>query len=147
MESRLPSLFNRFADLECRGSSALYEYLSRRIASDGELLELSSHARVGQPVPNLFFGSVQYLLLKGAEHPLKDYYPSLTDTPLEKEDSFQPFKDFCRTYRSEIIELLLTKLVQTNEVRRCGYLYPNKAEALHSSRFLREPKAVLRGYK
>lgn len=28
-------------------------------------------------------------------------------------------------YREEIITLLQTKLVQTNEVRRCAYLYPS----------------------
>lgn len=39
--------------------------------------------------------------------------------------SFKHFKNFCKLYRDEIISILKTKLVQTNEVRRCTYLYPS----------------------
>lgn len=116
--------FRRFAAEECRGSSGLYEQLSLAIAEDGELLALCSFAKKGQPVPNLLFGAVHYLLLKGSGHELREYYPSLTANPRNKEEAFLPFKDFCRTYREEIISLLQSKLVQTNEVGRCAYLYP-----------------------
>ena len=54
------------------------------------------------------------------------YYSSLVEnvtTNLDK--AFEHFKDFCKEYREEIITLLQTKLVQTNEVRRCAYLYPS----------------------
>ncbi len=37
---------------------------------------------------------------------------------------FPYFKDFCRKYRNEVDDILKTKIVQTNEVRRCAYLYP-----------------------
>lgn len=116
--------FKNFAYRECRGSSELYEYLSLKIADDEELLQLSSYARSGQPTPNLFFGAVHYLLLKGTEHSLKNYYPSVVEFPKDKVDSFPHFRSFCQLYREEIIVILKTKLVQTNEVRRCGYLYP-----------------------
>lgn len=33
------------------------------------------------------------------------------------------FKDFCNVFRDDIIPILKSKLVQTNEVRRCAYLY------------------------
>jgi hypothetical protein len=72
----------------------------------------------------LFFGAVHYLLLKGADHPLKDFYPSIVSNPKSYEDSFEYFKDFCLTHRNEIESILKTKLVQTNEIRRCAYLYP-----------------------
>ncbi|WP_409252952.1 DUF2332 domain-containing protein [Bacillus sp. SCS-153A] len=120
----LSETFNRFAERECRGSSDLYEHLSRRISEDEEILELCGHAREGQPVPNLLLGSVHYLLLKGYQHSLKDYYPSLTRRPKTHEAAFMPFKEFCREYKKEILHLLETKLVQTNEVRRCAYLFP-----------------------
>jgi len=58
-------LFRSFAERECSGTSPLYKYLSLQIAEDEELLKLAAQAHVGQPIPNLFFGSVHYLLLKG----------------------------------------------------------------------------------
>lgn len=111
---------------ECKGSSNLYEYLSLKISEDEEVLTLASHAQSGQPIPNLLLGAVHYLLLKGNDHILQKYYSSLvenSDTKLEQ--SFQHFKDFCQLHREEIIPILQTKLVQTNEVRRCAYLYPS----------------------
>lgn len=120
----LSNRFMAFAEKECRGSSALYEHLSRKIAGDAELLELSSHARKGQPVPNLLLGAVHYLLLKGVDHPLRGFYSSIEQTPRPAEASFPHFKHFCLEHRIQIIELLETKLVQTNEVRRCAYLFP-----------------------
>lgn len=123
-QSQLSVRFKNFADIECKGSSRLYELLSRKIAEDDEILELSSFARIGQPVPNLLLGAVHYLLLKGRDHLLRDYYPSIVPDPKEIEGAFVHFKDFCQIYRDEIISLLKIKLVQTNEVRRCAYLYP-----------------------
>lgn len=117
--------FTNFAQNECHGSSNLYEYLSLQIANDDELLELCSHARIGQPIPNLFFGAVHFLLQKGTNHLLKNYYPSIVEQPLYHESSFLYFKDFCLTHQEEIYSILKTKLVQTNEVRRCAYLYPS----------------------
>ncbi|WP_409270562.1 DUF2332 domain-containing protein [Neobacillus sp. SCS-31] len=116
--------FMAFAEKECKGSSALYEHLSRKIVGDPELLELSSHAKKGQPLPNLLFGAVHYLLLQGADHPLRGFYASIEQTPQPAEASFPYFKDFCLENRMQIIELLETRLVQTNEVRRCAYLFP-----------------------
>lgn len=120
---KLSERFYHFAD-ECKGSSELYEFLSLQIAKDEEVLRLSSYAQTGQPIPNLLFGAVHYLLLQGKKHILREYYSSLVDHPRPIETIFTPFKDFCQTYDKEIIKILQTKLVQTNEVRRCAYLYP-----------------------
>lgn len=122
--TQLSERFKNFSKLECRGSSELYEYLSIEISENDELLELCMNSREGQPVPNLLLGAVHYLLLRGEEHALKEYYPSITKNPREIEDSFVHFKDFCQVYKDEIISLLKSKLVQTNEVRRSAYLYP-----------------------
>lgn len=120
----LSEQFKKFAVRECKESSQLYEFLSLKIAEDEEMLELASYAREGQPVPNLFLGAVHYLLLKGKEHVLKEFYPSIVTNSREVEESYFYFKDFCQLYKEEIISILKTKLVQTNEVRRCSYLYP-----------------------
>ena len=120
----LSQRFTNFAENECKGSSELYEFLASEIAKDEELLEICNNARSGQPVPNLIFGAVQFLLLKGKEHRVKEFYPSLVINPLDHKESFESFKDFCLLNKDEIIHIIQTKLVQTNEVRRCGYLYP-----------------------
>lgn len=116
--------FLTFAEVECKGSSPLYEYLSLQIAKDEEMLALCSNTPKGQPIPNLLFGAVHYLLLKGNEHELKSYYLSLVEQPKDFHDAFTYFKDFCHQYRAEIISILKEKYVQTNEVRRCAYLFP-----------------------
>ncbi|WP_369795192.1 DUF2332 domain-containing protein [Sporosarcina sp. ZBG7A] len=123
--SHLSWSFMNFANMECKGSSELYEFLSLKIAEDAEVLNLCLAVPKGQPVPNLLFGAVHYLLLKGYVHPLKDYYSSVTNPPRKIDnETFSNFKDFCERYREEIISIVESKLVQTNEVRRCGYLYP-----------------------
>lgn len=124
-KTQLSLRFRNFAEIECKGSSDLYEFLSLKISEDDELIELCTESRSGQPVPNLLFGSVHYLLLKGKEHELKQYYPNLTNGHKKvEEETFLCFKDFCLVHKDEIVLILRSKLVQTNEVRRCAYLYP-----------------------
>lgn len=116
--------FVDFSKNECQGSSPLYAALAWGVSTDMDLLELCQYARSGQPIPNLFFGSVHYLLLKGKNHPLKEYYPSIVNQPKDLKDAYPEFKKFCLFHKDEIAYLLKVRLVQTNEVRRCGYLYP-----------------------
>ncbi|MGE7604431.1 DUF2332 domain-containing protein [Peribacillus sp. NPDC097675] len=124
-KSQLSLRFKNFAELECKDSSKLYEFLSVNVSEDDELLELCSEIPSGQPVPNLLLGAVHYLLLKGEEHCLREYYPSINKQARNIDDeTFVYFKGFCKSFREEIVTLLKSKLVQTNEVRRCGYLYP-----------------------
>lgn len=122
--TRIANHFLSFSKKECRESSRLYELLSLQIAKEDELLNLCLMAKKGQPTPNLLFASVHYLLLAGKEHPLKAFYSSMVKTSRDPEDAFPYFIDFCRQHKEEIVHLLKTKSVQTNEVRRCAYLYP-----------------------
>lgn len=117
--------FRRFAIRECRDSSELYEQLALNIAEDEELLRLASAARSNQPIPNLLFGAVHYLLLKGYMHELREFYGSIADRPRNPQHAFPYFRDFCIRYQEDITAMLTSKLVQTNEVRRCAYLYPS----------------------
>ena len=116
--------FEDFAALECEGSSELYKTLSVQIAKDNYLLNLCLHARDGQPIPNLLFGAVHYLLLQGIDHGLKEFYPSVVSEVKRENNPFPLFKDFCIVNTEKIKLILENKLVQTNEVRRCAYLYP-----------------------
>lgn len=120
----LQKTFLTFAELECKGSSELYYELAQKIALDADLLELCQAEKRGQPIPNLLFGAVHYLLLRGSDHPLKQFYPSVVAHPDQTGDAFAAFKEFCLSHQEEIEQLLQTKIVQTNEVRRCAYLYP-----------------------
>lgn len=121
----LSERFRIFAERECKDSSSLYEHLAWDIANDLQLLRLAAHSKPGQPVPNLLLGAVHYLLLSGIEHELAAYYASIVDKPRESSEAINCFRDFCMQNEREIIQLLESKLVQTNEVRRCAYLYPS----------------------
>ncbi|MYL51673.1 DUF2332 family protein [Halobacillus litoralis] len=122
--TRTAERFHDFAVNECEGSSELYKHLSLKVAKDEELLRLCLEAREGQPVPNLFFAAVHDLLLRGANHALASFYQSVTDNPDRERDPFPTFKAFCMENVDAIFHRLQTKRVQTNEVRRCAYLYP-----------------------
>ena len=123
----LSKRFEWFAKYECQNASPLYEQLSLHIARDPEILELAAHAQKGQPVPNLLFGAVQFLLLQGPKDvplPLSAFYRSITPSPSKETDAYPHFRTFCFEHWDEIQALIGTHLVQTNEVRRCACLLP-----------------------
>lgn len=113
-----------FAKNGCRGQSQLYEHLSSSMAEDDRLLEIVRSTPDGQPIPNLILAAVHFLLLGGVEHELANFYPSCVDTPLPADGAFAVFREFCLEHEHPIRELLTTRRVQTNEVRRCAYLFP-----------------------
>lgn len=127
MNQTIRETFLRFAKNECENSSALYETLSYQIAEDEGLIELASFIPEGQPVPNLFFAAIQYLLMNDQDD-VKNYYASFTEIPGPVHEAFPYFKRFALSNQEELKLLFRTKLVQTNEVRRCAYLYPMFAD-------------------
>jgi hypothetical protein len=116
--------FVQFAEQECRGSSRLYEWLAQHVAADPALLSLADGRRAGQRAPNLLFGAVHMLLLKGVDDPLADFYPTVRPGADPDGDPFPLFRAFCRAHTAEIRRLVRTKLGQTNEVGRCTALLP-----------------------
>jgi hypothetical protein len=104
-------------------TSPLYQSLCRTVAQDRAVLELLVQRRPGQQPSYLFFGAVHYLLLGGVQHPLGAYYPSLSGAAAaDPGDAGPALLDFCRVYRDELAELIGTRLVQTNVVRRAAGL-------------------------
>lgn len=110
-------------------TSPLYRSLCPVVAHDPLSLGLLTRRRAGQQPSYLFFGAVHYLLLRGVQHRLRDFYPSVTGGtatgPQEEgpQDAGPVLLDFVRTYQDELGELIRTRLVQTNVVRRaCGLL-------------------------
>nr|MBA2363645.1 DUF2332 family protein [Chloroflexia bacterium] len=117
--SDLATLARRFAFAGEFDSSPLYRALGTVVASDEFLLRLASRARVGQYPTFLFFAAVHYLLLSGVEHDLAHYYPSMVGADaLPPEGAGTALVSFCATFEPELIALLETRLVQTNNVKR-----------------------------
>ena len=120
MSESVSSQFRTFAG-QCRESSPLYQRLATGTAEDPELLGLAAQARKGERVANLLFAAVQFLLLKGTSHPLASFYKN-SSAPLG--DPYPDFRAFCLEHAATIVELISTRAVQTNEVRRSALLLP-----------------------
>lgn len=119
----LKERFLAFAETECKENSELYYGLSIRIANDRELLNIAASTREGQPVPNIFFAAIHYLLLKNQDEELATYYPSIQQNHFT-EIPFALFKAFCLTNENKIKNIISTRIVQTNVINRCAYLMP-----------------------
>ncbi len=127
--AELAQRFRRFADRECTGVSPLYEALARAVAADPSLLALGARARPGQPVPNMLFAAVHFLLLGAAPgDPLARFYPDLTERPGPPEAAVPAFRAFCLRHEGAIAAILRTRVVSTNEVLRAACLLPAFAE-------------------
>ncbi|MGE7910318.1 DUF2332 domain-containing protein [Lysinibacillus xylanilyticus] len=127
MLAKLSKQFRTFAKDECENSSPLYEHLANKIADDDEILKVAAFIPQGQPVPNLLLAGVQYLL-SSSKDDLVNFYPSLTTTPNAINEVYPVFKAFVLSHSEELKILFQEKLVQTNEIRRCSYLYPMMTE-------------------
>jgi hypothetical protein len=97
--------------------------LSQGVGADPELRAFAGGVRKGQPPPNVLFAAVHYLLLRGAQHPLRRFYRNLNDKPVEGEDPFPDFRDFVRRHRDELAPLVATRVTNTNEVARSALLH------------------------
>ena len=121
---QLAQRFVRFADQECGAYAPFYDRLARAVAADPDLLAIAAHTRAGQQAPNLLLAAIHYLLLRGISHPLAAWYPSVGGTAEREGDLSAALHSFCLQYQGDLIHLVSTRLVQTNEVRRCSFLLP-----------------------
>lgn len=120
----LSKTFREFAS-ESKGSGeALYAELAFGVSKDRRLLDLASKVRPGQPIPNLLLASVHYLLLEGAEHPLREFFADIVESPSSAEGAYPVFRAFCLSHEATLGKLLAERLVQTNEVRRSAMFLP-----------------------
>jgi hypothetical protein len=121
----LAQRFVRFADQECGDYAPFYARLARGIARDPELLAIAAHTRSGQQAPNLLLAAVHDLLLQGTDHALAAFYPSVAHlAAVPPGDPMPAFRSFCQDHRAALIDLVATRLVQTNEPQRCTVLLP-----------------------
>lgn len=109
----------------CEGSSPLYAEICGIVADEPALLELAALVPPERSRSNVFLASVHFLLLRGADHPLAEYYSSVADTPRDPDDALSDrLSNFCEVYEDELRPLLETRRTQTNSVRRSAALYP-----------------------
>ncbi|MBN8539812.1 MAG: DUF2332 domain-containing protein [Deltaproteobacteria bacterium] len=122
LKQKMGQWFLRFSDQV--SGSPMYRYLSIQVSADDQCLALACGSEPSQPAPNLFFAAVHFLLEKNRHESLAKYYPSLGGGFESTPEMFECFKGFCQKFEFEILEILKTKLVQTNEVQRCAVLWP-----------------------
>jgi len=94
--------YTRFATLEARGQSPIYESWALGVAADPELLELIDQLPRLRRQPNLVFGVSRFL---GA--PVGEY---------------TPWRDWTIANWPAVHDEALVRLTQTNEARRCAVL-------------------------
>jgi hypothetical protein len=105
--------------------SAIYATLSAAIADDEVALAIIGESPGSQPQPHLLFAAVQYLLLHGEGRDLATHYPAVAGAEVTPQgDAVGLFREFLRDHRERLTELVATRRVQTNEVRRCTTLLP-----------------------
>ena len=108
-----------------RAGCELYARLARGIGTDAKLKAIAAQARKGQPPANLILAAVHFLLLRGADHPLKKFYPTLGGhtEQTDLEQAFPEFRDFVLAHEDAIGSLIRTRVTNTNEIGRSALLH------------------------
>ncbi len=115
----LAGLWRWFGEHQFRGYSPIYERIADAVAGDPEVLELLREAPPGAHLPPAPLGAVRYLLLDGLDHPLGEVYGGRS-----RADPGPLFLDLCRAERSNLLALLQTRRVQTNDCGRSAIIGP-----------------------
>lgn len=110
-------VFARFAAAE-EPVAPTYARISRAIAADVELHSLLLEAPTGQRLPVLLLGAIHDLVLREPDSVLRPWYPSVSGQVPSAADPSTALRSFVAARRDEIVELLRTRRVQTNEVNR-----------------------------
>ena len=125
VDAVLESLASRFGDQGAREFEGcpLYRQLCLTVAADPRLLRIAAERRVGQQPTNLLFAAVQYLLFEDPADELARWYVSIDGVKARPPETVgAPFIAFCLRRRDALHELVRTKLVQTNVVKRAAAL-------------------------
>jgi hypothetical protein len=107
-----------------RNGAPLYEQLASGVARDNGLREFANSVQPGQPPANMLFAAAHYLLLRGADHPLRVFYSNLNGghPAVDLALAFPAFQHFVELNREKLGRLLRTRVTNTNEVGRSAVL-------------------------
>jgi len=119
MQSDLAQVWEAFSRSAGTGYSPLYTRICRSVAADDTVLALVAEAPARAHFPLMLLAAVHYLVLGGLDHPLVAVYSATSDA-----DPGPLFADVCLSHRDEILDLLSTRHVNTNEVGRSALLAP-----------------------
>jgi hypothetical protein len=108
--------WRHFAGEARRLGSPLYEKLALAVDDDPALKALAARARPRQPQANILFAAVHFLLLRGASHPLRNFYATVGG--VDRGDPFAAFRDFVVAHEEKVTALVETRITNTNEVAR-----------------------------
>jgi hypothetical protein len=116
--------WGKYASRAFTSLSSLYAQLYAEVEYDPGIRSLLTLVDTDQPVPVMFFGTVNFLLLHNRQHPLAEFYPTLTATPRPATEAYPAFRDFCLLHEDELRQRLPHQRLQTNEVTQCANLLP-----------------------
>ncbi len=105
--------------LHCHNYSPLYERLSIAVAGDPELLGWVQSAPPSAHLPPALLAAVHYLLLDDPDDPLAAVYSGRSAA-----DPAPLFLQLCRDRQDEVMALLSTRHIQTNECGRSALIGP-----------------------
>jgi len=115
----LAVLWRWFAANNCSGYSPLYERIALSVADDRELLELVQSSPPSSHLPPALLAASHYLVLGGVDHPLAEVYAGRSAV-----DPVPMFRDLCLGHRDEVLAVLATRHIQTNDCGRCTAIGP-----------------------
>ena len=122
-EADLPARFVRFADKETMGVSPLYEAMARAAAAMPVAMVLAAQRENAQPPVNMLFGAIHRLLQGGDDHPLRAFYPMLTDDPRPPAEVGPVLADYVESRADRLAPIIAARRVSTNEVGRSAALF------------------------
>ena len=115
----LGDLWRWFGRHQFHGDSPIYERIAVAVAEDREILDLLRQAPPAAHLPLAPLAAARVLLLGGLDHPLGDVFGGRTDA-----DPAPLFIDLCRRHRGELMAVLETRRVQTNDCGRSAIIGP-----------------------
>lgn len=104
MDNRVSDFYRRFAELEARGSSAVYEEWAAAIAKDSEVVALIEQLPGMKIQLNLVFAASRLLGAPVGPYP--------------------PFRGWLLYHWDEVVPIVMSRMTQTNEAGRCAVLLP-----------------------
>lgn len=119
MNDGLADFFRAVADYSLADYAPRYEAMVRAAADNSDVIALVATAPPDAHMPNNLQAAARYLLLSGVDHPLAAAYESDF-----VGDIGSLFCDLVLSHPDEIVEILSTRYVQTNEVNRTSAIAP-----------------------
>ncbi len=110
--------FRNLADAE-ESRVPTYARICRIMAERAELHPLLLEAPTGQRLPVLLLAAIHDVVLRDPTVAIAPWYPSVTGEPPSADDPTDALLDVVAVHRDEIVEMVRTRSVQTNEVNRC----------------------------